>query len=135
MKKILICLKNTSKKRSFNVDSLILFSFFFNLAMFWNFHLIIACFLFLRNLNCICSWVTLITTFYITVLILITFQWILKRSRKTRSQLVFILFYFMIEKDKLHLRSRHMHFTQWSDFASTQHFFLQITAMNTRTYD
>ncbi len=89
--KISIYLKNTSKKRSFNNDSLIFLSSFLNSTMFQNFHLIIVCFLFFRNTNWFYKWVTFAKISCICL-------WAFSSSLRTWSCSVFILFHFIIKK-------------------------------------
>ncbi len=102
---ISICLKDTSKKRSFSNDSLVFLSFFLNSMMFWNFHSIIVYFLFFRNINWFCRWVILVKIFCICL-------WMFSSSSRTWSCSVFILFYFIIKKVRLHLQSRCIHLMQ-----------------------
>jgi len=113
---ISICLKNTSKRRSFSNDSLVFLSFFSSSTMFWNFHLIIVCFLFFRNINWFCRWVAFAKIFYICL-------WAFSSSSRTWSHSIFILFHFIIKKVRSHLRSRCIHLMQWLNLLSTRHFF------------
>jgi len=113
---ISICSKNMSKRRSFSNNSLVFLSFFLSSMMFWNFHSIIICFLFFRNTNWFCKWVVLAKIFCICL-------WMFSSSSRTRSHFVFTLFHFIIEKVRLHLRSRCTHSMQWLNSLSTQHFF------------
>jgi len=114
--KISICSKNMLKRRSFSNDSLILIFSFSSLMMFWNFHSIIIYFLFFRNTNWFCRWVTLAKIFCICL-------WIFNSSWRTWSHSVFILFHFIIEKVRLHLQLRCTHSMQWLNSLSTWHFF------------
>ena len=113
---ISICLKNTSKRKSFNDDLLVFLSSFLSLMMFWNFHLIIICFLFFRNTNWFCKWVTLTKIFCICL-------WAFSSSSRTQLCSVFTLFHFIIKKVRSHLQSRCIHSMQWSNSLSTWHFF------------
>ena len=113
---ILICSKNTLKRKSFNNDLLVFLSFFLSSTMFWNFHSIIVCFLFFRNTNWFCRWVTLAKISCICL-------WAFSNSSRTWSRSVFTLFHFIIEKVRLHLRSRCIHSMQWLNSLSTWHFF------------
>ncbi len=113
---ISICLKNTSKRKSFSDDSLVFLSSFSSSTMFWNSHSIIICFLFFRNTNWFCKQVVLAKIFCICL-------WAFSSSRRTRSHSVFILFHFIIKKVRLHLRLRCTHLMQRSNSLSTQHFF------------
>ncbi len=113
---ISICSKDTSKRRSFNDNSLILVSSFLSLMMFWNFRSIIVCFLFFRNTNWFCRWVAFAKISYI-------YLWVFSSSWRTRSCSVFILFHFIIKKVRLHLRLRCIHSMQWSNLLLTRHFF------------
>ena len=113
---ILICSKNTSKRKSFNNNSLILVFFFSSLMMFWNFHSIIIYFLFFRNINSFCRQVILIKIFCICL-------WMFSNSWRMWLHSVFILFHFIIKKVRLHLQSRCIHSMQWLNSLSTQHFF------------
>jgi len=108
--------KDTSKRRSFSNDSLILVFSFLSLIMFQNFHLIIICFLFFRNTNWFCRWVALAKISCICL-------WAFSNSWRTRLCSVFILFHFIIKKVKLHLWSKCIHLMQWSNLLSTRHFF------------
>ncbi len=113
---ISICSKNTLKRRSFNNDLLVFLSFFLNSMMFWNFHSIIVYFLFFKNLNWFCKWVTLMKISCICL-------WAFSNSWRIQSCSIFILFHFIIKKVRLHLRSRCTHSMQWSNSLSTWHFF------------
>ena len=113
---ILICLKNTSKRRSFSDDSLILASSFLSLMMFWNFRSIIVYFLFFRNTNWFCRWIVLAKIFYICL-------WAFNSLWRTQSHSVFILFHFIIKKVRSHLQSRCIHSMQRSNSLLTWHFF------------
>jgi len=113
---ILICLKNTSKRKSFNNDLLVFLSFFLNSMMFQNFHSIIICFLFFRNTNWFCRWVILVKISCICL-------WAFSNSSRMQLHSVFTLFHFIIEKVRLHLWLRCIHSMQWLNSLSTQHFF------------
>ncbi len=113
---ISICLKNTSKRRSFSNDSLVFLSFFSSSTMFWNSRSIIICFLFFRNTNWFCRWVAFAKISCICL-------WVFSSSSRTRSRSVFTLFHFIIKKVRLHLRSRCTHSMQWSNSLSTRHSF------------
>ena len=102
---ISIYLKDTSKKRSFNVESLALVFSFLSSTMFQNFHLIIVYFLFFKNTNWFCKWIILVKIFCICL-------WMFSNSWKTRLHSVFTLFHFIIEKVRLHLWSRCTHSMQ-----------------------
>jgi len=114
--KISICLKDTSKKRSFSNDSLVFLSSFLNSMMFQNSCSIIICFLFFRNSNWFCRWIAFAKIFCICL-------WAFSNSWKTWLHSVFILFHFIIKKVKLHLWSRCIHSMQWLNLLSTRHFF------------
>ena len=113
---ILICLKNTSKKRSFSNDLLIFLSSFSSSTMFWNSRSIIVCFLFFRNTNWFCRQVVLAKISCICL-------WAFSNSRRMQLHSVFILFHFIIEKVRSHLRSRCIHSMQRSVSFLTWHFF------------
>jgi len=113
---ISICLKDTSKRRSFNDDSLVFLSSFSSLTMFQNSCLIIICFLFFRNINWFCRWVVFAKIFCICL-------WAFNSSSRTRLHSVFILFHFIIEKVRLHLQLRCIHLIQWLISLLTRHFF------------
>ena len=111
-----ICSKNISKKRLFSDDSLVFLSFFSSSTMFQNFRSIINCFLFFRNINWFCRRVVLAKISCICL-------WAFSSSSRTRSHSAFILFHFIIEKVRLHLRLRCTHSMQWLNSLSTRHFF------------
>ncbi len=113
---ISICLKNTSKRKSFNDDSLVFLSSFSSSMMFQNFHSIIICFLFFRNTNWFCRWVALTKISCICL-------WAFSSLWRTWSCSVFTLFHFIIKKVRSHLRSRCTYLMQWSVLLLTRHFF------------
>jgi len=113
---ISICLKDTSKRKSFNDNSLVFLSSFSSLMMFQNFYSIIICFLFFRNINWFCKWITLAKIFCICL-------WAFSNSSRTWSCSVFILFHFIIKKVRLYLQLRCIHLMQRSNSLSTWHFF------------
>ena len=121
-KEIFIRSKDTSKKKSFSVDSLNFFSSFLNFAMFRNSRSIMNCFLFFRNWNWVCRRVVLIIVFCIFAFVLNIFRWTSKRSWRTRSFLIFTRFHSTAEKIRSHFRSRRTHFTHLFDFSFTRHF-------------
>ncbi len=113
---ISICLKNMSKRRLFSNDLLVFLSSFSSLMMFQNFHSIIICFLFFRNTNWFCRWVTFAKISCICL-------WVFSSSWRTQLHSVFTFFHFIIEKVRLHLRSRCTHSMQWLNSLLTRHFF------------
>ena len=121
-KKILIRLKNTSKRKSFNVDSLNFLLFFSNFAIFRNSRSIMNCFLFFRNWNWVCRRIVLIIVFCILIFVSNIFRWTSKRLWRTRSRLIFTRFYSTIKKIKSHLRLKRTHFIHLFDFFFTRHF-------------
>jgi len=112
----LICLKNTSKRKLFNDDSLILVSSFSSLMMFQNFYSIIIYFLIFRNTNWFCRWITFAKISCICL-------WAFSSLWRMQLHSVFTLFHFIIKKVKLHLQSRCTHSMQWLNSLSTRHFF------------
>ncbi len=113
---ISICSKDTSKRKSFNNDSLVFLLSFLSSIMFQNFCSIIICFLFFRNINWFCRWIVLAKIFCICL-------WMFSSSSRTWLCSIFILFYFIIEKVRSHLQLRCIHLMQWSILLLTWHFF------------